>query len=416
MSDPLSDRKKGGSPVYLSAKEASAELGVSLATLYAYVSRGLIRSENIGSSRTKRYRGDDVRALLVRRKPAATEDKKKDRALSWGAPVMESGITLIGNNGLYYRGRDAVRLAEESSLETVATLLWRAERNPFTDQKTGMGAEALDHYREILEPLGVIERGMTIMPVLAARDPGAFTMEGVPVMKAGTRLMRVFASAITQSPLSDSPFHEVLAKAWMPNDKGAYEDIIRRALVLCADHELNASTFTVRCTASTGSSLYYAVAAGLGALKGHRHGGMSAQVFAFLESVNRQDLESQIAHRLMTGQGIPGFGHPLYETGDPRALPLLEAMATYSDFEESVALLRDLIEIVDTMTGRAPNLDLLLAGIARQIGLGPEIAIALFALGRSAGWIAHAIEQAATGRLIRPRARYTGEPVLNASP
>lgn len=401
-------------PVYLSAKEAAAELEVSLATLYAYVSRGLIRSESVGSSRAKRYRGDDVRALIARRRPSVHEDMKGTKALSWGAPVLDSAITLIGDEGLYYRGRDAIKLAEDSSLETVATLLWNGAANPFTEQKTGLGAEVLKDYRDILAPLGVIERGMTILPALAGKDPGAFMMQGPPVYKAGVRLMRVFAAAIAEDELGDDPLHIVLARKWAGRDETAIADITRRALVLCADHELNASTFTVRCVASTGSSLYYAVAAGLAALKGHRHGGMAASVHTFLQSLEGENVEERVAHRLTTGEPIPGFGHPLYAGGDPRSFALLDAMETHEEFAEIASHLREVIDVVTTMTGRPPNIDLVLAGFAKALGKGPETAMALFALGRSAGWIAHAIEQAATGRLIRPRARYTGEPVKMA--
>lgn len=409
--DPKQSSGNGGLPVYLNAREAAAELEVSLATLYAYVSRGLIRSESVGSSRSKKYRGDDVRTLVGRRRPAQHEERKKGRALSWGAPVMDSAITLISDDGLYYRGRSAIALSQDASLETVATLLWRAERNPFTERKTGLGEEILEAYRGTMEPLGVIERGMTVLPALAVRDPGAFTMSGPPVMKAGTRLMRVFAAAITDRPLGDDPLHEVLASAWDRDDDGQTSDLVRRALVLAADHELNASTFTVRCVASTGTSVYYAVVAGLGAMKGYRHGGMTASAFAFLESLNPQTLEIQVAEKLTRGEDIPGFGHPIYHNGDPRATALLEAMSHHERYTETAAFLGDLIDVVETMTGLSPNIDLVLAGFAHRLGLGPEPAMALFALGRTAGWIAHAIEQASSGQLIRPRARYIGEPV-----
>lgn len=405
------DAERGGLPVYLNAREAAAELDISLASLYAYVSRGLVRSENVGSSRSKRYRGDDVRALVARRRPAHTEEGKKNRALSWGAPVMDSAITLISDEGLYYRGRNAIALAQEASLETVATLLWRATTNPFTEQKTGLGEEILESYKEIMAPLGVIERGMTLLPAIALRDPGAFTMSGPPVMKASVRLMRVFAAAITDRPLGSEPLHEVLAGAWDPTDNGETSNLVRRALVLCADHELNASTFTVRCVASTGTSVYYAVVAGLAAMKGYRHGGVTASAWAFLDGLASSDMETQVAERLTRGEDIPGFGHPVYKNGDPRATALLEAMKQHESYQETASVLSDLINVVETMTGRAPNIDLILAGMAHKLGQGPEPAMAIFALGRTAGWIAHAIEQATSNQLIRPRARYTGEPV-----
>ncbi len=399
-----------GNPVYLSAKEAAAELGVSLATLYAYVSRGLVRSETIGNARTKRYRADDVRTLQSRKRPAPESDKARSKPLQWGAPILDSKIALITDKSVYYRGRDATVLAEEATLESVATLLWDATRNPFAEAKTGLGSEVLERYREILEPLGPLERALTVLPTLAERDPSAFVMDGAPALKAGARLMRVMSAAIVGTKVSDTPIHQQLAEVWAPDDVIASGDVLRRALVLCADHELNPSTFTVRCAASTGASLYYAVIAGLCALKGPRHGGMTARVYSFLEVLEARDMEEELVSRLTRGETIPGFGHPLYEDHDPRAEAILAALRTSPKFVTYAKEIDRLSARVTELTGRNPTIDVALAAIARGLGQKADAALAIFALGRTAGWIAHALEQAKSRQFIRPRARYVGQP------
>src|SRR3712207_649665 len=109
---------------YLTAGQAAKELGVSLATLYAYVSRGMIRSEATGGSRRRRYRAEDVRRLKERKERRRDPDGVVEGTLHWGTPVMESGITLIADGKLYYRGRDVAALAVGSAIEEVAALIW----------------------------------------------------------------------------------------------------------------------------------------------------------------------------------------------------------------------------------------------------------------------------------------------------
>src|SRR5215216_7537220 len=117
-----------GEERYLSARRAAEELGISLATLYAYVSRGMIRSEAAGGSRrNRRYRAEDVRRLKERKERRRDPDRTVEDALHWGTPVMESAITLISDDGLYYRGRDVIGLAAESTIEEVAALIWTGD-------------------------------------------------------------------------------------------------------------------------------------------------------------------------------------------------------------------------------------------------------------------------------------------------
>jgi citrate synthase len=172
--------------------------------------------------------------------------------------------------------------------------------------------------------------------------------------------------------------------------------------VLCADHELNASGFTARCVASTGASLRAAVIGGLAALSGGRHGGMTGRIETLWRSLDRSAVLGQLRRRLSADGELPGFGHPLYPEGDVRASAILERILPR--FPRA----RALVSAVDELTGLAPNIDFALVALRRLLELPEGAAFGLFALGRSVGWIAHAIEQRETGQLIRPRAVYVG--------
>jgi citrate synthase len=178
-------------------------------------------------------------------------------------------------------------------------------------------------------------------------------------------------------------------------------DLIRRVLVLLADHELNASTFAARVAASTGASPAAATLAGLAALTGPRHGGMAAEVEAFADDARREGPREAVVALRVHWTAPPGFGHPLYPQGDPRARALLQAFEPAPD-------LRALSRAVEAATGERDNIDFALVALSRNLGLPLDAPFILFAVARCAGWLAHAQEQVAEGGLIRPRARYQG--------
>ncbi len=213
--------------------------------------------------------------------------------------------------------------------------------------------------------------------------------------------MRVLLACLTGRPPGAAPLHRQCAAAWGLDDDGA--EWVRRALVLTADHELNASGFTARCVASTGASLRAAVIGGLAALSGSRHGGTTARVEALWDGLARDDAPAPSLRRHLEGaDGLPGFGHPLYPRGDPRAEALLAPLL------RGDPRLRDLVAAAEALTGRRPSIDFALVALRRRLGLERGSAFGLFALGRSIGWIAHALEQRRSGQLIRPRAVYVG--------
>ena len=205
------------------------------------------------------------------------------------------------------------------------------------------------------------------------------------------------------------PVHAMLRHAWAPRASRT-GDVIRSALVLCADHELNISAFTARCVASAGASPYAVVSAALAALTGFKHGGASARVRAILDRARTAgDAREELVGQLRRGDVPAGFGHPLYFGGDPRAVALLR-LARAAGHESAWRSVQHASKAGAALLHQRPNLDFGLAAIAKAYLLPDDAPLLLFALGRTVGWIAHAMEEYASGRLIRPRARYVGPP------
>jgi len=183
------------------------------------------------------------------------------------------------------------------------------------------------------------------------------------------------------------------------------------ALVLSADHELNPSTFAARIAAGTGANLYACVIAALATLSGPLHGGACDRIEALLSEVvgTRTHVGRVLVSRARRGESIPGFGHPLYPAGDPRAAPLLTLARELAPQNPRVQALLGCVRSMAKSAQERPNFDLGLVALAAALGLGPGSAVAIFAVGRCAGWIAHVIEQRQSGALLRPRAQYRAE-------
>lgn len=405
---------------YLTAREAAEELGVSLKTLYAYVSRGLIRSEAAGGKRrNRRYRVEDIQRLRERKEQRRDPALATENALDWGMPVMESAITLITEGRMYYRGRDAIALSEDHSLEQIAELIWTGRMTQGDRRRL---PELFQASAEIDVPVGFsLERRKPRMvspteefgvalQIAAARDPAAYDLRPTAVARTGARILRLLVSTGTGGGQgTEDTVAQALQRHWVPRDEGAAA-LFDRALVLCADHELNVSSFTARCVASAGATPYAAVVAGLAALGGVKHGGNTERVEALLaEAEAAGEARSVVAARLRRGEAVPGFGHRLYPQADPRAAALLAALAANYPDSEALKLGEEVADAASDLMDERPNVDFALAVLARVLGLPSGGALALFALGRTVGWVGHAIEQYDTDKIIRPRARYIGE-------
>jgi len=388
---------------WIAAGDASRLLGVSRATLYAYVSRGFIRSQATpGTTRERLYSHDDVARLRRRTEERRAPDKAAAHALQWGMPVLESSIALIDGRRLYYRGLDAADLARSRSLEEVAALIWSGRLDAMQPHVTTPRIMA-----GLRSSAPFVARAQSMLAAAAVDDPLAMDLRPANVAATGLKILRLLTIAAIGTSRLNASVDAALGRKWRVGTKGA--EVIRAALVLCADHELNVSSFTARCVASAGSHPYAAVIAGLAALEGPRHGGVSARVEAMLESMRRaRPLRAAVNARLRRGESIDGFGHPLYRDGDPRARLLLEMLSESHGSSAEYRFIVDFVRSATNATGDQPNLDFSLASVARVLKLPRGSPLMLFAIGRSVGWIGHVIEQYATGQLIRPRAKYVG--------
>jgi citrate synthase len=391
---------------WLSSKEASTFLGVSRTTLYAYVSRGLVRSSaSPGNAHLRRYAADDLERLRGRREHRRDPGKTAERALHWGAPVLESSITLIDAERLYYRGFDACELAQTRTVEEVAALLWTGSFD------VDLFAATTLHVVEGGESAGAlpfVNRAQSMLPLVAAHDSLAFDLRPRAVAQTGWRILNLLISVAVESSELEDSIEETLRKHWIPRTPHAVE-LLRAALILCADHELNVSSFTARCVASARSNPYAVVVAGLAAIQGANHGGMSEKVETMLQELRRvRDVRKALADRLRRGEPVHGFGHKMYASGDPRTALLMEMLGERFGKSAELAFVRSVAKAGEEVTGDKPNIDFGLVALARTLKLPANAALTLFALGRSIGWIGHAIEQYVSDEMIRPRAKYVG--------
>lgn len=392
---------------WVSSKEAARRLGVSAATLYAYVSRGLLRSEGAHGQRERRYSADDIARLKRRRDVGRKAESIAANALDFGTPVLESSLTLIDQGRLYYRGWDAVQLAQASPLERVAQALWQCDERPFDPGNLPSMSTALRQAWQAAASLAPIDRCLLLLPAAARWDHPSWVEDRGAMLETGVRILRLMTAAVTTEPFSALPVHEQLAAAWhVPAERAS---LIRAALVLSADHEFNASAFAARVVASTGANLHGSTVAGLAAISGPRHGGLTRRVAALFDELKGSaDIDAVLAQRVQDGLDLPGFGHPLYPDGDVRAAALLAMLRELAPHDPELVFAERVAATGERLIDRRPNVDFATVTVERVLGLPRDSALSMFLLGRTVGWIAHAIEQAAQGGLIRPRARYTG--------
>ncbi|MDX8445474.1 citrate synthase [Mesorhizobium captivum] len=382
---------------WLTREEALTRLNVRPQTLYAYVSRGRIgmRPDEMDPRRSQ-YRADDIAALATRRARGRSPQAIAESAIAWGEPAITTAISTVLHGRLVYRGQDAAALAATATLEQTAGLLW-----------TSSAAVSFASLTPSIARQSGASTAFARLSALAAEGRPSLGRRPAMLQQDGAAATSALATALG-AIFGSEPVHERLARAWSVDAAGA--DLIRKALVLLADHELNASTFAARVAASTGAPIAACLLAGLATLTGPRHGGAGAAAIALVEDAERLGPDEAIARWLAHDRPLPGFGHQLYPEGDPRAEALLP------DFEIDDGLLH-LRDAVFAATGLHPNVDFALAALTRSLRLPADAPFRLFALGRSVGWTAHAIEQVTSNRPIRPRARYDGpaERVTSAS-
>jgi citrate synthase len=405
------ERQTGAGKTFLSSNEVVERLGISKSTLYAYVSRGLIRSEPVpGSPRTRRYRADDVERLLNRQRMRSDPEQAATTALTWGSPLLESSVSMIADGHLYYRNTDAIELARSHRFEDAVSLLWFANLDQDLPEPGPDGTATRQLLLRQTEPLAgqldVPARVQMMLPALEQREPASYDFRSETVHRIGIDILQLYTAALAGAE-GHSGIARTLQAHWAPGQHEITE-LIDAALILSADHELNISTFTVRCVASARGPLHSAIAAGLSAMRGQKHGGATLQTEALFREVDSQgEPYPVLRERLQRGENLAGFGHRLYPDGDPRGTTLLnllqERLPDHSQTERAV----EIVEVAEQLQGLRPNLEFGLVALSRAIGRPSGTALALMAFGRVAGWVAHANEEYERDQLIRPRARYT---------
>lgn len=416
---------------FVEAREAAELLGVKLQTLYAYTSRGLIESVAGATGRARRYSRADIERLKTRHDARAGHGAVAAGALRWGEPVLDSVLTAIDERGPHYRGRGAAALAAEGvSFEAVAELLWSGQ----------LPEQAPSWPRPVFDPkaLGPLLPGdasplttlSLLLPAMAALDAERFAAPREADITRARLLLTTMGQAL--APAAPKPPPKPAKGAPRSKGKGVVgiastlatalghpspevAALVNKALILVADHELNVSTFTARVAASAGADLYACIGAALAAVSGPLHGGACDRIEAFVGDVGKPErARSSITERVRRGEAIPGFGHPLYPDGDPRATPLLQATEKLASKNVPLRTLLAVIKAMeDTDRGR-PTIDTALVALALALGAPAGTAAGLFALGRGAGWVAHILEQRDSAGLLRPRARYVGAPPAGA--
>jgi citrate synthase len=386
--------------LYLTATEAAAFLEISKATLYAYVSRGQIRSQSGADSRARTYNRLDLEQLRSRKRIRNRPQVEVAEALHWGAPLLDSSLTLITNDCLYYRGLSALELALNRSFWEVASWFWSGNWEPSVVPErhdAGCPPGTLDPFH--LQQFWLIERSQI--------DPLGYQLAMPLAAETGTMIVRQFLAFLTglTNPAIDRAAAE-LADCWCEEPARA-QRVLNAILILTLDHEINVSSFAARVVASAGSNLYEVVNGAMCAFSGSRHGRASERAEQFIQELERAESAAAAIHaRLRSGEEIPGFGHPLYPGGDPRARLILRLLA--EDFPLEFSKIEQKISDSESVLRRAANLDLALAVVNKVLLLPAHSGFHLFALGRTVGWIAHAVEQHVSGAIIRPRARYVG--------
>ena len=457
---------------WIGAAEAAQRLGIKQASLYAYVSRGVLSRRREADGRASMFDADEVDELARKGRPRRAGGGRTEI-------LIESALTEITSTTQRYRGYDATDLALRCSFEDVAMLLWTGSLpagatgaaragtgvagsgagigaagagvgvagavlgagTAGTDLAAGRGgdwqatAEALGAGRaaQAALPAGTLplERLQVIVPALAATDQFRLHLDLPAVVQAGKALVAGMAGALPDARPAPGPAGAGLpgsgsSGSGSPDTSPAVAArlapklcagpvppglirVLNAALVLVADHELAASTLAARVAASMRADPYAVVATGLGAMGGALHGGAELGAELMLGSANSPaDAPRVVGDLLRRGEKLPGFGHFVYQDGDPRANLLLRLISEFAPDSPQLAIARAVTDEAHRRALPEPNIEFALAVLARVAGMIRGSGEAIFATGRTAGWLAHALEEYERNIPIRPRSIYTG--------
>jgi citrate synthase len=441
---------------WIGAAEAAQRLGIKPASLYSYVSRGVLAPRRGSDGRASLFDAAQIEDLARRGKPR--------RGAGGAELVIESELTEIADDRLRFRGHDAIALATSRSFEEVASLLWTGSfddpsaKGPW--RATGEAIAAGTAAQAALPPdTYPLERLQVIVPAVAATDRLRLHLDRPAVIAAASGLIAAMAdclpaagphaavagldsiavagvdsaavagvdsAAVTGVDSAavdgddsiavdgdDSIAGRLATKLCQRRPSAGLVAALRAALVLAADHELAASTLAARVAASVRADPYAVVGTGLGTMSGALHGGASLGAEVLLASASGPaDAPRVVGELLRRGERIPGLGHFVYQTGDPRAMLLLDLIRAAAPDSGRLAVAEAVLAEAARRALPAPNIELALAVLASVAGMVPGAGEAVFAVARTAGWLAHALEEYARATPIRPRGVYIGHPAI----
>lgn len=412
---PMRDQEPGpGHPGRrLSTKEAAELLGVKPETVYAYVSRGLLSSRRTPGGRGSTFDAEEVEAL-------ARRHRRETPGASGATPELSvrTRITLIEKDRYYYRGVDATELAAHHSYEEIAEWLWTGQPHPGASFSAPQKAASVARrvVRALPEHTGPADRLRVAAIAAAAADPLRFDLSEEAVLGTARNLVPTLVAALP-TPGAQREEDGPLARRLWSRLSGRKPDeaslrVLDTALGLLADHDLAASTLAVRVAASARAHAYAAVSAGLGVLEGPLHGAASGLAHRMLLDVlDEGDAAPVIAEELRAGRRIPGLGHRLYTGEDPRARALFALLEQIPRAEPALLAARDIVATTARHTPLHANVDLALAVFTASSGMDASAGETIFAVARTAGWIAHALEEYGERPLrMRPSGVYVGPP------
>jgi citrate synthase len=392
----------------LTAHETATRLGVKLGTVYAYVSRGLLESHTT-ADRTSRFDSRQVEQLAVRGRPRLSSQESSINLL------IETGLTMLTESGVVYRGHHLADLVAAHSFEEVAELLWTGvlsdgKQAAWESQPIGPFHVPIDQQVRVI---------CSLVPPTPLRwsapDPASVAAEARTLLATIVdSLIPVGPAVRTRLVVGDRRLSATIAARLWPRltrTRATPEGLrlLNTALIVMADHELATSTLAVRVAASTLASPSAAVLAGLGAMQGPLHGGASRLARELLLDAHRRGAAAAVQSRLANNEKIAGFGHRVYVGPDPRATLMLDLMQRSFPRHRALQVANDVINEVVQRIGKQPNVDIALAAFELAMDMEPNSAETIFTVARVAGWIAHAIEEYSQPPLrFRARAHYTG--------
>jgi citrate synthase len=395
-----------GERLWLTTREAAERLELKPATLYAYVSRGLLEARRTENGRGSLFHREDVERLAAR-----GQARRRPPSLDF---EVRSAITDLTPTSLRYRGRPIDDLATRYTFEQVAELLWTGELADTTPWPAPASARAARDVQQTLpEDTPSLERLRIACAIASTSDPLRALRDQSAMMATGRSLIATLVEALPPRPgsIQPPPDAPIAARLLAKFAEGPLVPervrLLDAALIVCADHELAVSTVAARVAASAHCDPYAVVECGLATTGGPLHGGVTRYVERLLDGLAPEDAEQRVAAHLREYGEVPGFGHRIYDGADPRATTMLALMRELLE-PRQMATVDAVLAIARARHVGEPNADLALGALTTALGLPPGSAVAIFGLARCAGWLAHAFEQYQTGDLIRPRAIYVG--------